>query len=129
MERLHEDYCSACVECKAAQDLAALGQQDHMTKRDFQRVEENAAKAMKRQDDTAAAYKTALTTYNETQYEWINEMLLACKEFEDAEIARIEFLKQTMQVPERVPEHPGLVIRSFLLTWAAGARRRRRANG
>ena len=36
------------------------------------------------------------TRYNTVQLDWINEMLLACKEFEDAERDRINFLKSLM---------------------------------
>lgn len=97
VEKLHETYSGHCIEHMKYNESAKKGQTDNQTKKDYNKILDGLDKTTKLREDAGASFKKSLEKYNTVQLEWINEMLLACQEFEDAETNRINFLKGVMR--------------------------------
>lgn len=97
VDKLFLAYQESCISAHTLSEQVALGQLDHMTKRDYQKIKDGYEKACNKQRETGEAYKNALSEHNAIQLQYVEEMLKACKDFEDAERDRITFLKRTMQ--------------------------------
>lgn len=96
VEKLHDVYSTLVIECYKLKKGKVRGQQQDQTKRDFNKIVDTLASKEPARDKAGDSFKKSLEEYNTVQLDWINEMLLACKEFEDAERDRINFLKSLM---------------------------------
>lgn len=77
--------------------IVQRGQADHMTKRDFMKIEDQARKERKKASMAGMEYKVAVEEYERVRVQWEEDMNSACVEFQQAEESRIEFLKRIMQ--------------------------------
>eukprot|EP00053_Salpingoeca_punica_P018891 m.187700 g.187700 ORF g.187700 m.187700 type:complete len:655 (+) comp17526_c4_seq2:977-2941(+) len=93
MEKAYHHYRHKATECKQLMDQEASGQQDGMSAKEFQKLKESAEKHYKKLNKIAEETKAVIASYNETQGKWVEAMTNACKDFEEAERDRHQFIK------------------------------------
>ena len=76
--------------------MQARGQTRDQSRKDFNKIVDGLAKLEPARDKAGEAFKKSLEEYNTVQLAWVEEQILACKEFEDSEVDRINFLKGLM---------------------------------
>jgi hypothetical protein len=93
MEKAYTHYKHKAAECKYLADQEAAGQQDGMSAKEFQKIKDSAEKHYKKLNKVAEDTRQIIASYNEVQAKWVEVMVNACKDFEDAERDRHEFVK------------------------------------
>jgi hypothetical protein len=100
--KLHKIYIQRCRDAEAIEAVAGRGQLDHMTKKDYMKIEEQARKERKKASMAGMEYKVAVEEYERVRRQWEEDMHNACVDFQTAEEERIDYIKEVLQAYLRV---------------------------
>lgn len=96
VQKMHTLYMNKARDAEVADALVSRGPLDTMSKRDFQKIEDNARKERKKASMAAFDYKNAIKDYETVRNQWEDDMIGACSEFQQAEEDRIDFIRNTL---------------------------------
>ncbi|KAI3629427.1 hypothetical protein MIR68_012442 [Amoeboaphelidium protococcarum] len=96
-QRTREAYLQKCRDAEVADALVSRGQLANMTRKDFQKLEDNARKERKKASIAAFDYRTAVKEFEDMRVQFEEDNNNAAIDFESAEYDRIEFLKVVLQ--------------------------------
>ena len=96
VERLKKDYLAKCKIMTDAVQLAAKGQTNNMTKKEYAKIQEKAIKAKKDVDQAEQEYRNSVKTYNDAQDAWENHLTRVAVESQKLDHDRLLLTKQVL---------------------------------
>ncbi|KJE94918.1 hypothetical protein CAOG_05459 [Capsaspora owczarzaki ATCC 30864] len=96
VDRAKRNFFDKCKELEQASTKEDRGQLDHMTKKDFLKVQEDARRMRQRAEVAADEYRRAVDEYNKAHKRLEDDMIHGCMDFEEAELERVGFLKEQL---------------------------------